>query len=155
MTPLNVQNNYWGSNFTPSTDLYPSGVYTYLPIWTLLPGKKDVDVAEQEYNTANQKIEQGDYAGAKSILKQMPVDYSSSIYAQAAMGFVMECYENGILNEERTGGLKLNFGNADAAMELLHQAGRGEGFGLIAGMFHSQTQIIIRINIVGTDNQSG
>jgi len=49
------------------------------------------------------------------------------------MGFVMECYENGILNEERTGGLKLNFGNADAAMEVLHQMGRGEGFGLIAG----------------------
>ncbi len=49
------------------------------------------------------------------------------------MGFIMECYENGILNEERTGGLKLNFGNADAAMELLHQLGRGEGFALIAG----------------------
>ncbi|MEZ5196696.1 MAG: aldehyde ferredoxin oxidoreductase C-terminal domain-containing protein, partial [Bacteroidales bacterium] len=50
------------------------------------------------------------------------------------MGFIMECYENGILNEERTGGLKLNFGNADAAMELLHQLGRGEGFGKIAGL---------------------
>ena len=50
------------------------------------------------------------------------------------MGFVMECFENGILNEERTGGLKLNFGNADAAMELLHQLARGEGFGKIAGM---------------------
>ena len=49
------------------------------------------------------------------------------------LGFVMECYENGILNDERTGGLKLNFGNADAAMELLHQVSRGEGFGLIAG----------------------
>lgn len=50
------------------------------------------------------------------------------------LGFIMECYENGILNEERTGGLKLNFGNADAAMELLHQLGRGQGFGVIAGM---------------------
>ncbi len=49
------------------------------------------------------------------------------------MGFIMECFENGILNEERTGGLKLNFGNADAAMEVLHQMGRGGGFGLIAG----------------------
>lgn len=49
------------------------------------------------------------------------------------LGFVMECYENGILNEGRTGGLKLNFGNADAAMELLHQLGRGEGFGVTAG----------------------
>lgn len=50
------------------------------------------------------------------------------------LGFVMECFENGILNEERTGGLKLNFGNADAAMELLHQLGRGEGFGVTAGL---------------------
>jgi aldehyde:ferredoxin oxidoreductase len=47
--------------------------------------------------------------------------------------FVMECYENGILNKERTGGLELNFGNRDAALELLHQMARGEGFGLIAG----------------------
>ena len=50
------------------------------------------------------------------------------------VAFVMECYENGILNEERTGGLKLNFGNADSAMELMHQLARGEGFGLIAGL---------------------
>jgi aldehyde:ferredoxin oxidoreductase len=49
------------------------------------------------------------------------------------LGFVMECYETGILNEERTGGLKLNFGNADTAMELLHKVSKGEGFGLIAG----------------------
>jgi len=47
--------------------------------------------------------------------------------------FVMECYENGILNKERTGGLELNWGNADAALELLHQMARGEGFGLIVG----------------------
>lgn len=47
--------------------------------------------------------------------------------------FVMECYENGILNEEITGGLELTFGNTKAALELLHQMSRGEGFGLIAG----------------------
>lgn len=50
------------------------------------------------------------------------------------LGFVMECYEAGILNNERTGGIKLNFGNADSAMDLLHQLARGEGFGLIAGL---------------------
>lgn len=49
------------------------------------------------------------------------------------MAFIMECYENGILNKERTGGLELNFGNAEAALEVLHQVARGEGFGLIAG----------------------
>ncbi|MCF6365630.1 MAG: hypothetical protein L3J35_05445 [Bacteroidales bacterium] len=49
------------------------------------------------------------------------------------MGFVMECYENGILNEERTGGIKLNFGNEDGAMKVLHQVAKGEGFGKICG----------------------
>jgi len=50
------------------------------------------------------------------------------------MGFLMECYEEGILNEERTGGFKLNFGNADAAMNLLHAVAKGEGFGKLAGL---------------------
>jgi aldehyde:ferredoxin oxidoreductase len=50
-----------------------------------------------------------------------------------AMAFVMECYEAGILDEEKIGGLELNFGNADAAIEVLHQMARGEGFGLIFG----------------------
>jgi len=50
------------------------------------------------------------------------------------LGFVMECYEAGILNDERTGGLKLNFGNADVAMDLLHQLARGEEFGKTAGL---------------------
>ena len=49
------------------------------------------------------------------------------------VAFIMECYEKGILNKEITGGLELNFGNADAVIELLHQVARGEGFGLIAG----------------------
>ena len=48
--------------------------------------------------------------------------------------FIMECYENGILNIERTGGLRLNFGNSEAALELLHQLARGEGFGKTAGL---------------------
>lgn len=50
-----------------------------------------------------------------------------------ATAFAMECYENGIINDEITGGLKLNFGNADVAIELLHQMARGEGFGPIVG----------------------
>ena len=51
-----------------------------------------------------------------------------------ALAFVMECYEAGILNETITGGLKLHFGNAEAAVELLHQMARGEGFGRIFGL---------------------
>ena len=47
--------------------------------------------------------------------------------------FVMECFEAGVLNLERTGGLDLRFGSFDGALELMHQMARGEGFGLIAG----------------------
>jgi aldehyde:ferredoxin oxidoreductase len=47
--------------------------------------------------------------------------------------FIMECYQVGILNLERTGGLDLNFGNSEASLEMLHQLARGEGFGKIAG----------------------
>ncbi len=51
-----------------------------------------------------------------------------------AMAFVMECYENGIINQEITGGMDLSFGKGEEAMEVLHQMARGEGFGLIAGL---------------------
>jgi aldehyde:ferredoxin oxidoreductase len=50
-----------------------------------------------------------------------------------SMAFAYECYELGILNTERTGGLELTWGNAEAAFELLHQMARGEGFGVIVG----------------------
>jgi aldehyde:ferredoxin oxidoreductase len=50
-----------------------------------------------------------------------------------AFAFIMECYEMGLINESHTGGLRLNFGNRAAALELLHQTARGEGFGQIAG----------------------
>jgi len=49
------------------------------------------------------------------------------------LAFVMECYENGVLDREKTGGLDLRFGNGDAALEVLHQMARGEGFGVVVG----------------------
>jgi len=49
------------------------------------------------------------------------------------VAFIMECYENGVINKEITGGLELNFGNVEASLELLHQLARGEGFGKVAG----------------------
>jgi len=47
--------------------------------------------------------------------------------------FAMECYEAGILDAEKTGGLELTFGNSDALIEILHQMAAGEGFGKIVG----------------------
>jgi aldehyde:ferredoxin oxidoreductase len=56
-----------------------------------------------------------------------------TISVGTGIGFVMECYEAGILTKEITEGLELNFGNAEAALELIHQLARGEGFGMIVG----------------------
>jgi aldehyde:ferredoxin oxidoreductase len=50
-----------------------------------------------------------------------------------AMAFAYECYELGILNKVKTGGLELTWGNAEAAFELLHQMARGDGFGVKVG----------------------
>lgn len=56
-----------------------------------------------------------------------------TISVGTGIAFVMECYENGIINKEITGGLELNFGNVEAAMELVHQMAEGKGFGVIVG----------------------
>jgi len=56
-----------------------------------------------------------------------------SISFANSCAFAMECYEEGILTSERTGGMELNFGNGAAALELLHQMAEGEGFGVIVG----------------------
>jgi len=47
--------------------------------------------------------------------------------------FAMECFELGLINEKATRGLKLQFGNKEAVLELLHQMARGKGFGVIVG----------------------
>lgn len=49
------------------------------------------------------------------------------------LAFVMECYEAGLIDRRVTGGLDLRFGNAAAALEILHQMGRGDGFGVMVG----------------------
>lgn len=56
-----------------------------------------------------------------------------TISVGTSFAFVMECFELGLINESHTGGLKLYFGNRPAALALLHQMARGEGFGQIVG----------------------
>ena len=52
-----------------------------------------------------------------------------TISAGSTIAFAMECYEKGILTSEHTGGLNINFGDADIIVELVHLIGRREGFG--------------------------
>jgi len=46
-----------------------------------------------------------------------------------SVSFAMECYENGLLTDEETGGLALRFGHAAAMVELVRRIGEREGLG--------------------------
>jgi len=52
-----------------------------------------------------------------------------TIGAGMMVSFAMECFENGIITEKDTGGLKLNFGNADAMIKLLEMIRDRQGIG--------------------------
>jgi aldehyde:ferredoxin oxidoreductase len=52
-----------------------------------------------------------------------------TISAGATVAFAIECYENGLISSEDTGGLELTWGNAEAIVEMVHRIGRREGPG--------------------------
>jgi aldehyde:ferredoxin oxidoreductase len=45
------------------------------------------------------------------------------------IAFAMECFENGIITKEDTGGLELIFGNGEAMLEMVKRIGLREGLG--------------------------
>jgi len=56
-----------------------------------------------------------------------------TISVGTATAFAMECYQMRLIDKKVTGGLDLSFGNKEAALELVHQMARGEGFGVVVG----------------------
>lgn len=71
-----------------------------------------------------------------------------------ALAFVMDCYETGILNKERTGGLELNFGNFEHTMELLHRLAIGKDeFALLYGKGIKKMQEHFKLNYNLTPEQ--
>jgi len=56
-----------------------------------------------------------------------------TISAGTCMAFVMECYENGVITREDTGGKELRFGAVDEVLQCLHEMAEGEGFGVEVG----------------------
>jgi aldehyde:ferredoxin oxidoreductase len=69
-----------------------------------------------------------------ALINQLYAQYVlDSISAGAAIAFAMECYEQGIITKEMTGGIELTWGNADAVVEMVHRIGRREGIGELLG----------------------
>jgi len=59
---------------------------------------------------------------------QMGLDWD---LAAGAIGWAMECYQRGIIDEKDTDGLKLNWGDAGVVLELMRKITYREGFGNI------------------------
>ncbi len=68
--------------------------------------------------------EQAAVARANMICNQYGVD---TITCGATIAFAMECYENGLITKEQTGGIDLKFGNADAMLAALDAIVKNEG----------------------------
>ena len=63
---------------------------------------------------------------ANAVCDQLGLDVDA---AGGAIGWAMECFQRGILTEKDTDGLKLNWGDADVGLELIHKIAYREGFG--------------------------
>jgi len=46
-----------------------------------------------------------------------------------AIAFAMECYENGLISKDDTGGIELTFGNTEAMLQMVEKIARREGIG--------------------------
>jgi aldehyde:ferredoxin oxidoreductase len=65
---------------------------------------------------------------ANQLCNQYGLD---TISCGATIAFAMECFKNGLISREDTGGIDLSFGNADAMVQMVEQIGRREGFGKV------------------------
>jgi aldehyde:ferredoxin oxidoreductase len=63
---------------------------------------------------------------ANALCNQLGIDVD---LAGGAIGWAMECYQRGILTEADTGGIKLLWGDAELALDLIRKIGYREGFG--------------------------
>jgi aldehyde:ferredoxin oxidoreductase len=52
-----------------------------------------------------------------------------TISTGATIAFAMECYQRGILKDDQTGGVALEFGNADLVVDLVERIARRDGIG--------------------------
>lgn len=56
-----------------------------------------------------------------------------TISTSGVIGWAMECWQEGLIGPERTGGVDLSWGNGEAILKMTEQIGRNEGFGAFLG----------------------
>jgi aldehyde:ferredoxin oxidoreductase len=101
------------------------------------PYKVDPHYGGPEYETSSTF---GNYCGiddlaaiayANQLCNQYGMD---TISCGATIAWAMECFENGKITSEDTGGIELKFGKAEAMVHMTEMIARGEGFGKILGL---------------------
>jgi aldehyde:ferredoxin oxidoreductase len=81
----------------------------------------------------------GSYCGvddleAISLANQLCNMYGmDTLSAGATVAWAMECFEQGLLTAEDTGGIELHFGSAEALVHMTEQIGKREGLGKVLG----------------------
>ncbi|MBW1768092.1 MAG: hypothetical protein JRJ65_13735, partial [Deltaproteobacteria bacterium] len=109
--------------------------------YCLTPGCREVEVKEGPYKGARSDIEWETIYGFGTtcgVNKMEPIISASQICdeygidtmtAGITIGFSMECFEEGLINEKDTDGIELRFGNDGAMIAALKKMVDGEGFG--------------------------
>ena len=81
----------------------------------------------------------GSYCGVSDLAAVCYANQLCNMYGMdtiacgATIAWAMDCFEQGLLTTEETGGLDLRFGNADAMVAMVEQIGRREGLGRVLG----------------------
>lgn len=103
-----------------------------------IPGKADPHYGGPEYETC---ATFGSYCGNTDLAEICHANQLCNMYGMdtiscgATIAWAMDCFEKGILTEEQTDGLKLNFGNGEVFDPLIKKiANREEGIGALLSM---------------------
>ena len=90
---FDVRYNYWSSGFNYLEDLYPSSCYTWDPVFSLNEIGGGGGEEDELLESAENKIEAGNYSDAKDDLQTLVEEYSSSVYAKTALKMLFSLEE--------------------------------------------------------------
>ncbi|MBN1340779.1 MAG: T9SS type A sorting domain-containing protein, partial [Bacteroidales bacterium] len=82
-----ISNNFWGPQeyFDPQEDFSPYLSFNWQPVWNLQYGPPPANPDELLYESAETKMDQGDYQGAKADYLELITNFPQSKLSQAAL----------------------------------------------------------------------
>ncbi len=81
----------------------------------------------------------GSYCGVSNLEAIAHVNQLCNMYGMdtiacgGTIAWAMDCFEQGLITDEDTGGIDLRFGNAEALVQMVEAIGKREGFGKLLG----------------------